>query len=102
VQNVLRSGDMLAVRRLDRQGRPLKHLIELTGELVPSRSQAHDLTDTKLPRSDNRPINSRMVFVHTDYGFHYLGACYGCVRVKIDHHATLEDDTLAEEPKPSS
>src|SRR5260370_10811629 len=57
--------------------------------LEPSRSQAYDLTDTKLPGSDNCPINARVVFVHADHGLHYLGVCCGRVRVEIDHHATL-------------
>src|SRR5436309_475894 len=57
--------------------------------LKPSRSQAYDLTDPKLPCSDNRPINARVVFVHADHGLQYVGVCFGCVRVKIDHHATL-------------
>jgi DNA invertase Pin-like site-specific DNA recombinase len=33
MQDILRSGDVLAVWRLDRLGRSLKHLIELMGEL---------------------------------------------------------------------
>src|ERR1700693_1486468 len=54
----------------------------------PSCSQAYDLTDPQLPCSDNRPIDARVVFVHTDHGLHYVGVCFGYVRVKIDHHAT--------------
>ena len=38
--------------------------------LEPSRSQAYDLTDTKLPCSDNCPINAGVVFVHADHGLH--------------------------------
>src|SRR5262249_47677942 len=38
--------------------------------LEPSRSQADDLTDTKLACSDNCPINARVVVVHADHGLH--------------------------------
>ena len=55
----------------------------------PSRSQAYDLTDTKLPCPDNSPINARVVFVHANYSLHDLGVCFGRVRVEIDHHTTL-------------
>ena len=51
-------------------------------EPEPSRSQAYDLTDAKLPCSDNCPINARVVFVHADHGLHYLGVCVGRVRVE--------------------
>src|SRR4029077_14796874 len=37
VHDTLRSGDVLAVWRLDRLGRSLKHLIELMGELEAER-----------------------------------------------------------------
>src|SRR5260370_24318138 len=54
-----------------------------------SRSQVYDLTDTKLASSDNCPINARMVVVHAYHSLHYLGVCFGRVRVEIDHHTTL-------------
>src|SRR5258708_38205561 len=57
--------------------------------LAPSRSPAYNLTDPKLACSDNRPINARVVLVHANHGLHYVGVCEGCVRVKIDHYATL-------------
>ena len=57
--------------------------------LEPSRSQADDLADPKLPGSDNGPINAGVVFVHADHGLHDVGVGFGGVRVKIDHHATL-------------
>ena len=75
--------------RLDRLGRSLQNRIESIGKPETSGCPVDDLTDTKLPCSDNRPINARVVFVHTAHGFHQLRACHGCVRVKIDHHASF-------------
>src|SRR6266478_4955979 len=55
----------------------------------PLTTNHYDLTDTKLPGSDNGPINARVVFVHADHGLHKLGVGFGRVRVEIDHHTTL-------------
>jgi len=46
VQDVLRSGDTLAVWRLNRLGRSLKHLIELMGELEEHGIGFHSVTES--------------------------------------------------------
>ncbi len=46
VQDMLRSGDVLAVWRLDRLGRSLKHLIELMGELQGQAIGFHSITES--------------------------------------------------------
>jgi hypothetical protein len=46
VHHTLRSGDVLAVWRLDRLGRSLKHLIELMGELEAERIGFHSVTES--------------------------------------------------------
>ncbi len=45
VHDALRSGDVLAVWRLDRLGRSLKHLIELMAELEAERIGFHRVGD---------------------------------------------------------
>jgi hypothetical protein len=55
VQDILRCGDVLAVWRLDRLGRSLKHLIELMGELEAERigfQSVSESIDTTTPPKD--------------------------------------------------
>jgi DNA invertase Pin-like site-specific DNA recombinase len=60
VHDALRSGDLLAVWRLDRLGRSLKHLIELMAELVPTMNKPFDVLAEGLvsesSRGDRTPI----------------------------------------------
>ncbi len=49
VHDALRSGDVLAVWRLDRLGRSLKHLIELMGELEAVRTDSRVSPNPSIP-----------------------------------------------------
>jgi DNA invertase Pin-like site-specific DNA recombinase len=63
VHDALRSGDVLAVWRLDRLGRSLEHLIELMGELEAERIGFQSVTES----IDTTTPGGKLVF-------HILGA----------------------------
>jgi DNA invertase Pin-like site-specific DNA recombinase len=63
VHDTLRSGDVLAVWRLDRLGRSLKHLIELIGELEAERIGFQSVTES----IDTTTPSGKLVF-------HIIGA----------------------------
>jgi len=62
VHDALRSADVLAVCRLDRLGRSLKHLIKLMAELVAERIRFQSVTEsidtTRWPSSYGQPLRA--------------------------------------------
>jgi DNA invertase Pin-like site-specific DNA recombinase len=60
---MLRSGDVLAVWRLDRMGRSLKYLIELMGDQEAERIVFHSVTE-----SINTTTPGRKLVVHIFWG----------------------------------